>query len=470
MPKSRRSPWRRLGAGPLAAQDGAIAYADPRLAALGFRLVLPKGDLAALGCDPASEADYHAIRISHGVPEGGRDYGFGEAFPHEALFDQLNGVDFAKGCYVGQEVVSRMEHRGTARKRIVPVEGEAPLPLSGTNVEADGVAIGTLGSVSGSSGLALHPSRPGRGGLGQRQDAYRRRGQDRAAASVLRAFRRARCRGPGMTGGAVKRCPWPGTDPLYVAYHDEEWGVPERDDRALYEKLVLDGFQAGLSWITILRKREAFRRAFDGFAPEKIARYSSKKVEALMQDQGIVRNRMKIEGAVASARAWLEIMEGGPGFGPYLWDFVGGKPIVNRHKTMAEVPRRDRAVARPVKGPQGARLQILRSDDYLCLHAGNRHGQRPLDRLCPTCGVRKAWTRFVLAAAARIHAARIGALFLDLAVALSDANRAHAFDGSLQDPALGGRRLGGKPLDDLPRAFVLQLPLLGLVVMRRGNI
>ena len=136
-------------------QDGAIVYADPRLAALGFRLVLPKGDLAELGCDPASEADYHAIRISHGVPEGGRDYGFGEAFPHDALFDQLNGVDFAKGCYVGQEVVSRMEHRGTARKRIVPVEGKAPLPLSGAKVEADGVAIGALGSVSGSSGLAL---------------------------------------------------------------------------------------------------------------------------------------------------------------------------------------------------------------------------------------------------------------------------------------------------------------------------
>ncbi len=136
-------------------QDGAIVYADPRLAALGFRLVRPKGDLAALGCDPASEADYHATRISHGVPEGGRDYGFGEAFPHEALFDQLNGVDFAKGCYVGQEVVSRMEHRGTARKRIVPVEGEAPLPVSGTSVEADRVAIGALGSVSGTSGLAL---------------------------------------------------------------------------------------------------------------------------------------------------------------------------------------------------------------------------------------------------------------------------------------------------------------------------
>jgi len=156
-----------------------------------------------------------------------------------------------------------------------------------------------------------------------------------------------------MTGGsALKRCPWPGTDPLYVAYHDEEWGVPERDDRALYEKLVLDGFQAGLSWITILRKREAFQRAFDGFAPEKIARYSKKKVEALMQNQGIVRNRMKIEGAIQSARAWLEMMERGAGFGPFLWDFVDGKPLVNRYKKMAEIPAEtelSRAIAKELK-------------------------------------------------------------------------------------------------------------------------
>ena len=142
----------------------------------------------------------------------------------------------------------------------------------------------------------------------------------------------------GKSAPATGRCAWPGTDPLYVAYHDEEWGVPERDDRALFEKLVLDGFQAGLSWITILRKREAFRRAFDGFAPEKIAGYSKKKVETLMQDEGIVRNRMKIEGAVASARAWLEIMEDGNGFSPLLWTFVDGKPIVNRYKTMSEIP------------------------------------------------------------------------------------------------------------------------------------
>jgi DNA-3-methyladenine glycosylase I len=141
-----------------------------------------------------------------------------------------------------------------------------------------------------------------------------------------------------MTSAEKKRCPWPGTDLLYVAYHDEEWGVPERDDRALYEKLILDGFQAGLSWITILRKREAFRRAFDDFAPEKIARYNAKKVEALMQDAGIVRNRVKIEGAIASARVWLDIMNKGPGFSAFLWDFVEGKPIVNRYETMKEVP------------------------------------------------------------------------------------------------------------------------------------
>ena len=151
---------------------------------------------------------------------------------------------------------------------------------------------------------------------------------------------------------AVKRCPWPGTDPLYVAYHDEEWGVPERDDRALYEKLVLDGFQAGLSWITILRKREAFRSAFDGFDPERIARFTNKKVEALMRDEGIVRNRAKIEGAIASARAWLQMMEQGAGFGAYLWGFVDGEPIVNRYRATTEVPTEtelSRAIAKDLK-------------------------------------------------------------------------------------------------------------------------
>jgi DNA-3-methyladenine glycosylase I len=137
---------------------------------------------------------------------------------------------------------------------------------------------------------------------------------------------------------SLPRCPWPGEDALYIAYHDNEWGVPEFDDRALYEKLVLDGFQAGLSWITILRKRENFRRAFEGFDPEAIARYRPKKIEALMQDAGIVRNRAKVEGAVASARAWLEVMEKGPGFSKLLWDFVDGQPRINRFRRKAQVP------------------------------------------------------------------------------------------------------------------------------------
>src|SRR5438094_848767 len=136
----------------------------------------------------------------------------------------------------------------------------------------------------------------------------------------------------------LTRCPWPKLDPLYVAYHDGEWGVPEYDDRALYEKLVLDGFQAGLSWITILRKRENFRRAFHGFDPAKIARYGQRDVERLMQDQGIVRNRSKIEGSISSARAWLEVMERGPGFSNMLWVFVDGRPRINRLRSIRQVP------------------------------------------------------------------------------------------------------------------------------------
>ena len=135
-----------------------------------------------------------------------------------------------------------------------------------------------------------------------------------------------------------ERCGWCGTDPLYVAYHDTEWGVPEYDDRALYEKLILDGFQAGLSWITILRKRDNFRRAFDDFEPARIARYDARKVETLMNDAGIVRNRAKIEGAINSAKAYLRIMEDGPGFSTLLWDFLDGRPKVNRFKTTASVP------------------------------------------------------------------------------------------------------------------------------------
>jgi DNA-3-methyladenine glycosylase I len=135
----------------------------------------------------------------------------------------------------------------------------------------------------------------------------------------------------------IHRCPWCGSDPVYVAYHDDEWGVPEFDDRALFEKLLLDGFQAGLSWITILRKREAFREAFDGFQPDIIARYDAKKLKSLMNDARIVRNRAKIEASVGNARAYLKIAEQRK-FSDYLWDFTGGAPKLNRFRSMGQIP------------------------------------------------------------------------------------------------------------------------------------
>lgn len=133
-------------------------------------------------------------------------------------------------------------------------------------------------------------------------------------------------------------CPWaPADDPVYRQYHDEEWGVPEYDDRALFEKLILDGFQAGLSWRTILYKRDNFRKAFDGFNPEKIARYSPKKIDRLMNDAGIIRSKTKINAAIGNARAYLDIMENSPdGFTGFLWDFVDGTPIVNKVKNYRE--------------------------------------------------------------------------------------------------------------------------------------
>jgi DNA-3-methyladenine glycosylase I len=141
-----------------------------------------------------------------------------------------------------------------------------------------------------------------------------------------------------MVGNVAQRCSWCGEDPLYVAYHDEEWGVPEWDDRKLFEMLLLEGFQAGLSWITILRKREGFRQAFDGFDPERIAAYDQEKIETLLQDENIVRHRGKVEGAVLSAKASLGLMDQPGGLSRYLWQFVDGKPIINRFKSLSDVP------------------------------------------------------------------------------------------------------------------------------------
>jgi DNA-3-methyladenine glycosylase I len=134
------------------------------------------------------------------------------------------------------------------------------------------------------------------------------------------------------------RCSWPGSDPLYVAYHDEEWGAPEYDPRALYEKLVLDGFQAGLSWITILRKRENFRAAFHRFDPEKIARYGKRDIARLLKNEGIIRSRAKIEAAINGARTWLDIQEKERGgFTDFIWKHVNGRMVVN-HRREADTP------------------------------------------------------------------------------------------------------------------------------------
>jgi DNA-3-methyladenine glycosylase I len=136
------------------------------------------------------------------------------------------------------------------------------------------------------------------------------------------------------------RCAWSGTDPLYVSYHDEEWGVPVKDDRRLFEFLVLEGAQAGLSWVTILRKRDAYRKAFNGFDPEKVARYGARDVKRLLGDEGIVRNRLKIESAIKNARAFLEVQEEHGSFSAYQWGFVDGRPLVNRFRSMKEIPAR----------------------------------------------------------------------------------------------------------------------------------
>jgi len=141
-------------------------------------------------------------------------------------------------------------------------------------------------------------------------------------------------------GRPRRRCPWGESHPLYVPYHDREWGAPLHDDRRLFELLVLEGAQAGLSWLTILKKRDAYRRAFDGFDPDRVARYDARKIRRLLGDEGIVRNRAKIEAAIANARALLDVRKEFGSFDSYLWQFVGGEPIVNRRRYMKEVPPR----------------------------------------------------------------------------------------------------------------------------------
>ena len=137
-------------------------------------------------------------------------------------------------------------------------------------------------------------------------------------------------------GKELVRCPWAGTDELYIRYHDEEWGVPMTDDRALFEKLVLEGFQAGLSWITILRKRDNFRAAFHDFDAERIARYATRDIDRLMKNEGIIRNRAKIEATISNAKAYLALSERMP-FSQYLWGFLNGRPIINENASSTEI-------------------------------------------------------------------------------------------------------------------------------------
>jgi DNA-3-methyladenine glycosylase I len=137
---------------------------------------------------------------------------------------------------------------------------------------------------------------------------------------------------------ALKRCTWPGQDPLYISYHDHEWGRVTHDDHRLFEMLLLEGAQAGLSWITILRKREAYRAAFDNFDAEKIARYTARKREKLLVDPGIVRNRLKIDAFITNARKYLEVCEEFGGFDPYIWQFTGHRVIDRKPRTMTDIP------------------------------------------------------------------------------------------------------------------------------------
>jgi DNA-3-methyladenine glycosylase I len=169
----------------------------------------------------------------------------------------------------------------------------------------------------------------------------------------------------------VSRCGWARTE-LSIPYHDTEWGVPLHDDRRLFEFLILEGAQAGLSWETILRKRDAYRKAFDDFDPERVARYTPKKRERLMADPGIVRNRLKIDSAVTNASAFLEVRREFGSFDAYVWRFVDGRPRVNKVRALGDVPVSTPESGRDVEGPQTTWLPVRRHNDLLCLHAGHR--------------------------------------------------------------------------------------------------
>ena len=185
-------------------------------------------------------------------------------------------------------------------------------------------------------------------------------------------------------GLRMRRCDW-ATNDLAIRYHDEEWGVPVHDDRKWFEFLILEGAQAGLSWDTILKKRETYRAAFDGFDPGLVAGYDAKKVESLLSDPGIIRNRLKVASAIKNAGAFLEVQREFGSFDAYIWRFVDGRPIANApgsHAKLSPLGRSSRGTDRQ-QGLEAARVHVRRDDDLLRDDAGHRDGQRPPRRMFP---------------------------------------------------------------------------------------
>ena len=185
----------------------------------------------------------------------------------------------------------------------------------------------------------------------------------------------------------MPRCAWATTEPA-ITYHDKEWGVPVHDDRVLFEFLILEGAQAGLSWNTILKKRENYRKALDGFRPEKIARYNKRDVQRLLRNDGIVRNRLKIAATIENAKKFLAVKKEFGSFDAYLWSFVGGEPIQNRWRVLTDVPARTAESDAMSREFVATRIQVRRLDDLLRVHASDRHGQRSPRHMSATRGTR----------------------------------------------------------------------------------
>ncbi|MEC8067871.1 MAG: DNA-3-methyladenine glycosylase I [Pseudomonadota bacterium] len=181
----------------------------------------------------------------------------------------------------------------------------------------------------------------------------------------------------------MQRCAWVTDDEIYKKYHDEEWGRPVHDDRKLFEFLVLEGAQAGLSWLTVLKKREHYKKVFDGFNPEKVANYDDKKIQALLNDAGIIRNKLKINSAVRNAKVFLKIQQEFGSFDAYIWGFVAGKPILNHFKTIEEVPAKTALSDRISKDLQKRGMNFVGSTIvYAYMHAIGMVNDHTLDCFC----------------------------------------------------------------------------------------